>query len=148
VRAYDVVIMLQDGHPTALGEAIAMCGGSPSDCTSWPTSNTDETYRRDIEGIRNLQEGRRPGQEDLMGGSDPDAVGGRPAAMTSCCHSCCRSALPHEACGRRKSASSLPAAQIAELLECHPATVRRWISRSTAKGWRGWPAGPGRGRPG
>ena len=46
------------------------------------------------------------------------------------------------------SLHGLPPSQIAELLECHPATVRRWISRSTAKGWRGWPAGPGRGRPG
>ena len=33
----------------------------------------------------------------------------------------------------------LSAAQIAMLLECHPATVRRWIGRFNSKG-AGWPA--------
>ncbi|MFC6580916.1 Tn3 family transposase [Planomonospora parontospora] len=59
VRAYDVVTMLQrDGHPTALGEAIA------SYCRIFKTLHilafidVDETYRRDIKDIRNLQENR------------------------------------------------------------------------------------------
>jgi Homeodomain-like domain len=43
------------------------------------------------------------------------------------------------------SAHGLPPAMIAELLDCHPATVRRWISRSTMKAWPGWPTGRGPG---
>lgn len=43
------------------------------------------------------------------------------------------------------SLHGLPAAQIAALLDCHPATVRRWISRSTPTAWPGWPTGPGAG---
>ena len=35
------------------------------------------------------------------------------------------------------SLHGLAAAQIAELLDCHPATVRRWISRFNAEGWPG-----------
>jgi len=57
VRAYDVVTMLQrDGHPTALGEAIASYGGSSRPCISssssmWTrptaaTSRTSATCRR------------------------------------------------------------------------------------------------------
>ena len=46
------------------------------------------------------------------------------------------------------SLHELPAAQIAELLECHPATVRRWISRFNEEGLAGWPTGPGAGGPG
>jgi hypothetical protein len=46
------------------------------------------------------------------------------------------------------SLHGLPAGEIAVLLECHPATVRRWIGRSTARGWPGWPTGPGAGGPG
>ena len=41
------------------------------------------------------------------------------------------------------SLHGLPAAQVAELLEVHPATVRRWIAGSTPAGWRGWLTGPG-----
>ena len=60
VRAYDVVAMLQrDGHPTALGEAIAMYGRIFKTLHVLSYIDTDETYRRDIKGIRNLQEGRR-----------------------------------------------------------------------------------------
>ncbi|HLM87868.1 MAG TPA: Tn3 family transposase [Streptosporangiaceae bacterium] len=60
VRAYDVVTMLQrDGHPTALGEAIAMYGRIFKTLHILSYIDTDETYRRDIKGIRNLQEGRR-----------------------------------------------------------------------------------------
>ncbi len=59
VRAYDVVTMLQrDGHPTALGEAIAMYGRIFKSLHILACIDTDETYRRDIKGIRNLQEGR------------------------------------------------------------------------------------------
>jgi TnpA family transposase len=59
VRAYDVVTMLQrDGHPTALGEAIAMYGRIFKSLHILAYIDTDETYRRDIKGIRNLQEGR------------------------------------------------------------------------------------------
>ncbi len=62
--------MLQrDGHPTALGEAIAMYGRIFKSLHILSYIDTDETYRRDIKGIRNLQEGRhwpaRPGEEDL-----------------------------------------------------------------------------------
>jgi TnpA family transposase len=59
VRAYDVVTMLQrDGHPTALGEAIAMYGRIFKSLHILSYIDVDETYRRDIKGIRNLQEGR------------------------------------------------------------------------------------------
>jgi hypothetical protein len=59
VRAYDVVTMLQrDGHPTALGEAIAMYGRIFKSQHILSHIDTDETCRRDIKGIRNLQEGR------------------------------------------------------------------------------------------
>ena len=59
VRAYDVVTMPQrDGRPTALGEAIAMYGRIFKTLHILSYIDTDETYRRDIKGIRNLQEGR------------------------------------------------------------------------------------------
>ena len=55
VRAFDVVTMLQrDGHPTALGEAIAMYGRIFKSLHILSYIDTDETYRRDIKGIRNL----------------------------------------------------------------------------------------------
>jgi TnpA family transposase len=58
VRAYDVVRMLQrDGHPTALGEAIAMYGRIPKTLHICSLA-AEEAYRRDIKGMRNLQEGR------------------------------------------------------------------------------------------
>jgi DNA-directed RNA polymerase specialized sigma24 family protein len=37
------------------------------------------------------------------------------------------------------SVQGLPAAQIAALLDCHPATVRRWISRCRSEGLAGRP---------
>ena len=59
VRAYDVVTMLQrDGHPTALGEAIAAYGRIFKTLHILAYIDADETYRRDIKHIRNLQEGR------------------------------------------------------------------------------------------
>jgi TnpA family transposase len=59
VRAYDVVTMLQrDGHPTALGEAIAAYGRIFKTLHVLAYIDTDETYRRDVKAIRNLQEGR------------------------------------------------------------------------------------------
>ena len=59
VRAYDVVTMLQrDGHPTALGEAIAAYGRIFESLHILNYIDVDETYRRDIKGIRNLQDGR------------------------------------------------------------------------------------------
>jgi TnpA family transposase len=58
VRAYDVVRMLQrDGHPTPLGEAIASYGRMFKSLHILAYVD-DDTYRRDIKGIRNLQEGR------------------------------------------------------------------------------------------
>jgi len=58
VRAYDVVRMLQrDGHPTALGEAIAMYGRIPKTLHICSLA-AEEPYRRGIKGMRNLQEGR------------------------------------------------------------------------------------------
>ena len=67
VRAYDVVTMLQrDGHPTALGEAIATYGRIFKTLHILAYIDVDETYRRDIKGIRNLQEGRHAlAREDL-----------------------------------------------------------------------------------
>jgi len=37
------------------------------------------------------------------------------------------------------SLHGLSAAPIAVLLDCHPATVRRWIGRFSTEGWPGWP---------
>ena len=45
------------------------------------------------------------------------------------------------------SLHGLAAAQIAELLDCHPATVRRWISRFNAEGMAGLADRPRCGRP-
>jgi TnpA family transposase len=59
VRAYDVVTMLQrEGHPTALGEALAAYGRIFKSLHILAYIDTDEAYRRDIKHIRNLQEGR------------------------------------------------------------------------------------------
>jgi transposase len=45
------------------------------------------------------------------------------------------------------SSHGLSAAQIAGLLECHPATVLRWVSRFNAEGLAGLADRPRRGRP-
>jgi transposase len=45
------------------------------------------------------------------------------------------------------SLRGLPAAQVAMLLECHPATVRRWISRFNSEGMAGLADRPRCGRP-
>jgi transposase len=45
------------------------------------------------------------------------------------------------------SLQGLPAAQIAALLDCHPATVRRWISRFNSEGMAGLADRPRCGRP-
>jgi transposase len=45
------------------------------------------------------------------------------------------------------SLHELPAAQIAELLECHPGTVRRWIARFNGEGVAGLADRPRPGRP-
>jgi transposase len=45
------------------------------------------------------------------------------------------------------SAHGLPSAMIAELLDCHPATVRRWISRFDDEGLAGLADRPRSGRP-
>jgi len=45
------------------------------------------------------------------------------------------------------SLQGLPAAQIAVLLECHPATVRRWIGRFSTEGLAGLADRPRCGRP-
>jgi TnpA family transposase len=58
VRAYDVIRMLQrDGHPTPLGEAIAMYGRIFKSLHVL-TFYDDETYRRGIKAQANLTEGR------------------------------------------------------------------------------------------
>jgi TnpA family transposase len=58
VRAYDVVRMLQrDGNPTPLGEAITSYGRIFKSLHILVYID-DDTYRRDIKGVRNLQEGR------------------------------------------------------------------------------------------
>jgi TnpA family transposase len=70
VRAYDVVTMLQrDGHPTALGEAIAMYGRIFKTLHILSYVDVDETHRCDIKGIRNLQglAHRSPGSGQLDG---------------------------------------------------------------------------------
>ena len=46
------------------------------------------------------------------------------------------------------SLRGLPSAQIAALLDCHPATVRRWISRFNREGLAGLADRPRCGRPG
>jgi hypothetical protein len=51
-------LLQRDGHPTALGEAIAMYGRIFKSLHILSYTGTDETYRRDIKGFRNLQEGR------------------------------------------------------------------------------------------
>jgi transposase len=45
------------------------------------------------------------------------------------------------------SAHGLPPAMIAELLDCHPATVRRWIARFNDEGLAGLADRPRSGRP-
>jgi len=46
------------------------------------------------------------------------------------------------------SLQGISAAQIAVLLECHPATVRRWVGRFNTEGMAGWPTGRGAAVPG
>jgi TnpA family transposase len=58
IRAYDVMRMLQrDGNPTPLGDAIAAYGRIFKTLHIL-TYAVEEPYRRDIKGIRNLQESR------------------------------------------------------------------------------------------
>jgi TnpA family transposase len=58
VRAYDVIRMLQrDGHPTPLGEAIAMYGRIFKSLHVLTFCDA-ETYRREIKAQTNLSEGR------------------------------------------------------------------------------------------
>lgn len=58
VRAYDIVRMLQrDGRPTPLGEATSSYGRIFKSMHMLDCFDND-TYRSDIKGIRNLQEGR------------------------------------------------------------------------------------------
>ncbi|MEV0234173.1 transposase [Nonomuraea sp. NPDC050786] len=58
IRAYDVMRMLQrDGNPTPLGDAIATYGRIFKTLHIL-TYAVEEPYRRDIKGIRNLQESR------------------------------------------------------------------------------------------
>lgn len=58
VRSHDVMRMLQrDGNPTQLGEAIAHYGRIFKTLHIL-TYAVEEPYRRDIKGIRNLQESR------------------------------------------------------------------------------------------
>ncbi|MEU7748079.1 Tn3 family transposase [Nonomuraea sp. NPDC049158] len=58
IRAYDVMRMIQrDGNPTPLGEAIAHYGRIFKTLHIL-TYAVEEPYRRDIKGVRNLQESR------------------------------------------------------------------------------------------
>ncbi|GLW98661.1 Tn3 family transposase [Microtetraspora sp. NBRC 16547] len=58
IRAYDVMRMIQrDGNPTPLGEAIAHYGRIFKTLYIL-TYAVEEPYRRDIKGVRNLQESR------------------------------------------------------------------------------------------
>lgn len=58
VSAYDVIRMLQrDGHPTPLGDAFAHYGRIFKTLHVLRVVD-DEPYRREIKGMRNLQEGR------------------------------------------------------------------------------------------
>jgi transposase len=45
------------------------------------------------------------------------------------------------------SLHGLSAAQVGDLLDCHPATVRRWIGRFNTEGLAGLAGRPGCGRP-
>jgi TnpA family transposase len=68
VSPYDVVRMLQrDGHPTALGEAINTYGRIFKSLHVLQLID-DEDLRRDIKGIRNLQEGRHSLAEKVFHG--------------------------------------------------------------------------------
>jgi TnpA family transposase len=68
VNPYDVVRMLQrDGHPTALGEAISTYGRIFKSLHVLAVID-DEDLRRDIKGIRNLQEGRHALAEKVFHG--------------------------------------------------------------------------------
>ena len=53
-----MTMLQRDGHPTALGEAIASYGRIFKSLHILSYIDVDESYRRDIKGIRNLQEGR------------------------------------------------------------------------------------------
>ncbi|GAA3219788.1 Tn3 family transposase [Nonomuraea helvata] len=58
IRAYDVLRMIQwDGNPTPLGEAIGHYGRIFKTLHIL-TYAVEEPYRRDIKGVRNLQESR------------------------------------------------------------------------------------------
>ena len=84
MRAYDVVTMLQrDGHPTALGEAIAMYGRIFKTLHILSYIDIDETYRRDIKGIRNLQEGRHALARKICHGKSGRSATGRRASCTT-----------------------------------------------------------------
>ena len=71
-------------------------------------------------------------------GSEIEQLRGRPARPV---------AAGHPGGDGAAVAARLTAAQIAELLDCHPATVRRWISRFNAEGLAGLADRPRSGRP-
>jgi Tn3 transposase DDE domain len=70
VRAHDVMKMLQrDGNPTQLGEAIAHYGRIFKTLHIL-TYAIEEPYRRDIKGVRNLQESRHALAGKVLGAAD------------------------------------------------------------------------------
>ena len=74
VTAYDVVKALQrDGHPTALGEALAIYGRIFKTLHILSVIDS-EPYRRGIKGMRNLQEGRHALAEKVFHGPQARAV--------------------------------------------------------------------------
>ena len=69
VRAYDVTRVLQrDGNPTPLGEAIQHYGRIPKSLHILHLID-DDSYRRDVKWMRNLQEGRHALARKVFHGS-------------------------------------------------------------------------------
>jgi len=136
VRACDVVAMLQrDGHPTALGEAIACYGRIFKSLHILAYIDTDESYRRDIKAIRNLQEGRHALARKICHGKRASCTTATSAAWktSSVPSAWCSTA---SCCGRRSiwmlpSASSAPRATRCARKTwpaCPPSSTPTWVS--------------------
>ena len=115
VGEYQSANMPSEPHPNGLRSVAPVCQHSPLD----PCLATTMSAR---EGVRQKR------HEATAGGSDNGPLS-RPSASV-------------RAVMVLLSTHDLPPAQIAALLDCHPATVRRWISRFNDEGRPGWPIGP------